>query len=330
MMKIYDNLLNISDKFDVFLFDAYGVFWDAGKFFPGSREVMENLVKNGKIVYILSNTTQISEDAIASYEKKGMSKGVHYNEFVTSGEIARNLLLNERLKFKNNENPKNYYVFGSPNKKLFMGTKYQEVINLKDADFFYISTPQLTEEEKDNAIQYKNELFESKLPNDEASRKWDTTNQEIFRSKLKELFSFNLPAFNANPDFIAAESDKENNISRFVLRNGTIAFMYKEMGGEVFEIGKPHIITYEFVFNMLKNNGINVSKDRICMIGDTIRTDIKGANDAGINGVLTVHTGVVANEAFKNNVLDEDVLNNIYKREKGLPDFLIKSVGFVE
>ena len=50
MMKVYDNLLNISDKFDVFLFDAYGVFWDAGKFFPGSREVMENLVKNGKIV----------------------------------------------------------------------------------------------------------------------------------------------------------------------------------------------------------------------------------------------------------------------------------------
>ncbi len=324
---VYDSLLNFSDRFDVFLFDASGVFWNAGKFFPGSREVMASLVKNGKTVYVLSNGTPISKDAISSYEKKGMSKGVHYNEFITSGEIARNLLLNGKLQFKNNKDPKNYYVFGSANKKLFNDTKYQEVQNPEDADFFYISVPQLTEEEKNNEVKYKDGLFESKLPKDGAPRKWDSINQEVFRGKLEKLLSLGIPAFNANPDLRTAESDKENNISRFVVRQGTIASMYREMGGEVVEIGKPHIETYEFVFNMLKHNGINVPKDRICMIGDTVRTDILGANNAGIKSILTVNTGIVANEAFKNNVLDQNILQEIFKREKGNPDFLIKSVS---
>ena len=69
-MKIHEGFAEIADRFDVLLVDAYGVFWDGGRFFPGSLEVMEEAVKKGRQVCILSNTTSLSADSVRSYEKK--------------------------------------------------------------------------------------------------------------------------------------------------------------------------------------------------------------------------------------------------------------------
>lgn len=71
-MKIYDGFADIADSFDVLLVDAYGVFWDGSAFYEGSREIMEKMVKCGKPVCIVSNTTQLAEAAINSYRKRGL------------------------------------------------------------------------------------------------------------------------------------------------------------------------------------------------------------------------------------------------------------------
>ena len=94
-MKIHEGFAEIADRFDVLLVDAYGVFWDGGRFFPGSLEVMEEAVKKGRQVCILSNTTSLSADSVRSYEKKGMFAGRHYTDFVTSGDVFREAVLAE-------------------------------------------------------------------------------------------------------------------------------------------------------------------------------------------------------------------------------------------
>jgi ribonucleotide monophosphatase NagD (HAD superfamily) len=60
-LKISKGLDSFIDEFDALLLDAYGVFWAGNAFGPieGTKESMKNLVKDGKIVGILSNTTSL-------------------------------------------------------------------------------------------------------------------------------------------------------------------------------------------------------------------------------------------------------------------------------
>lgn len=70
------SLSDISGNFDAFIFDAYGVFWSGKDFFPDSLETMEQLVKEGKEVCVLSNATQLPETAEKSYAKHSLIKGI--------------------------------------------------------------------------------------------------------------------------------------------------------------------------------------------------------------------------------------------------------------
>lgn len=58
----HSNLHSISHSYPAILLDAYGVFWGGNEvgLLPGSKEAMRSLVIQGKIVGILSNTTQLA------------------------------------------------------------------------------------------------------------------------------------------------------------------------------------------------------------------------------------------------------------------------------
>ena len=100
-MIIFPDLLSISDKFEGILLDAYGVFWGGNAYglLPGSKEVMEELVASGKIVGVLSNSTQLAAKETEKLQKHGLIQGKHYHFFITSGEVIRHLFLHDRLPF---------------------------------------------------------------------------------------------------------------------------------------------------------------------------------------------------------------------------------------
>ena len=126
---IFRNIKDIMNNFDVFIFDVYGVIWSGKQIYKNIPETMETLRKAGKIIYILSNGTQLSDEFENNYAKKGIIKGIHYDKAITSGEIARDFLLNGKLKFKTNSHPINYYTIGMKNDKLFKNTIYNYVEN---------------------------------------------------------------------------------------------------------------------------------------------------------------------------------------------------------
>ncbi len=325
-MKIYKNLLEIADNFDVFFFDAFGVFWNGDNFFPDVQKTMAELVSRGKYVCVLSNSVNTNKDGMDFYAKYGFTKGIHYNEFIYSGEVAKYIFKNNKLEFKNNKNPTKYYILGYPKPEIFEGTDFIKVSNPKEADFIYMSEPLLNEEEKNN-FSYPEFLFESKMPKGDIGRMWDTTSELFFKTQLENLIKYNLPMFSANPDLMASQGEKGTNKIHFILRQGTFSNIYRKMGGEVFEIGKPDSFIYNYAFDLLNKNGIKLDKKRTCMIGDTVRTDIKGGNGVGIKTILTLKTGITALEVFKNNTIDETTLNNIFEAENVKADFLIESVS---
>ncbi len=325
------------ESYDVLLVDVYGVIKGADGIIAGVESTLKKLVQSGKIVVILSNTTQKSGAAIASYERLGIKQNVHFHEVVTSGQVAYELITAGEIHFRSRPAPRKFMVLGTPRKELFVDSSYVES-PITEADFFYISTPQLSEDEVARIPQNeRKELFGSKLF---AENRYDSLSIAPFLPQLKRMHELNLPALNANPDLIVLESDRLTNSARYVIRGGSIAQAYEQMGGEVLSIGKPHTLVFRYVLDLLASrHGIDIKSARMATIGDTLGTDILGALQASkefhvsIDAILTL-TGVSAascNQAIINGGSRCDVeeeLQRLFEREGITPDKVIASLGF--
>lgn len=293
---IYNNLRAVADFFDIFIFDAYGVFWEGNGFYIGSREVMADLVQQGKTVVVVSNSTALGLDLMASYEKRGLKKDIHYQYLISSGDLLRQRLLSGNITFSSCAQPQKYYVIGKPHDKAFLNTKYQQVEALDEADFVYIGVPFMFAADVAQYPQYQSEYWPVKQDDSGKVTVWDTLTAAPFEKITDEIVRRGLPSLNANPDWTAKEGHPlvPHSESVFVVRNGSIAEMIRRKGGEVHEFGKPHANIYAFVFDILQKDGIVADKKSVCMIGDTVRTDVKGAINVGIQPILCIETGVTA------------------------------------
>ena len=249
-----DNILGLINKFDVFLFDIYGVIWNGKAPIVGATEVMTAIRKAGKKVVLLSNGTERQEKAELSNAKRGFIKGVHYDKIITSGELAYTVFSEDERKLK-------FYQFGRRNETLFADSKYIEEEKFSaNVDFVYVGVPQLLENEK-----------------------WkDCLTTSPFEKELQSYKKCSVPLVCANPDMKAHASQYDE----AVIRQGSIARYYQDIGGDVEFFGKPYPQIYDFALQ-----DINVPNDRILMIGDTLETDILGGNSYGIKTALML-TGI--------------------------------------
>lgn len=298
---IYNSLSEIAAKFEVFLFDAYGVFWNGSGFYKNSKETMQKLMDAGKTVVVVSNATLMHDDMIVSYQRKNLLAGRDYTFMVSSGEVLRQDLINKKLNFTGNK----FYTIGAKHEKMFADIIYQPVEKLDEADFVFCGVPFLTAQDAAKYPQYKDCFLPAKADENGDIVFWDSTIVEPFVEIVKKVTKLRLPALNANPDYLAQERHPlaKEKAPQFVVRNGTIAEMLRQRGNEVVEYGKPHANIYDYVFAKLAKIGKTTDKSKICMVGDTVRTDIKGAVNCGIAPILCVQTGVTALEISKGNTV---------------------------
>lgn len=302
-MKIYESFNEIADKFDTLLVDAYGVFWGGASTIPGSLETMEKEVKKGKRLCILSNTTLIGETNVLNYTKKGLTKGVHYTDIITSGDVCYHYLCHDKLPFKGHK----VYVVGQSRFAISEETPFEVVKKPEDADIVFMGSPQLTIEQTEQFPNLKNQFFAV----NETSQKFDTATVEPFLKELEHLAKIGLPAISTNPDLIVLEKHFNRKEADWVIRQGSLAQAYRQMGGEVLEFGKPYQNIYDYTFEKL---GIMPSK-KIAMIGDTFRTDIQGALNSGITPVWCLDYGVAKYEVEHGKTLEQQAggsLDGIY------------------
>ena len=104
--------------------------------------------------------------------------------------------------------------------------------------------------------------------------------------------------FCANPDYVTVEKKTENNIYCM----GTIADLYKQMGGEVIILGKPSIEIYKESTKIIRE----LDFSRTIAIGDSLDHDIVGANNYGVDSIL-ISSGI-HKDLFKNS-LEIDINN---------------------
>lgn len=95
------------------------------------------------------------------------------------------------------------------------------------------------------------------------------------------------------------------------------------MGGKTVIYGKPD----PKIFDRALRGFENVSKEQILMVGDTLQTDILGANRAGIKSCLVVEGGVTEYTILQQgkDVNDKTVMSLI-ETQQIYPDFVCQKV----
>jgi len=89
---------------------------------------------------------------------------------------------------------------------------------------------------------------------------------------------------------------------------GAVADLYERMDGEVFWAGKPHANAYDAARREAERvRGAPVERSRILAIGDSLRTDLKGAEAAGIDAIF-VASGIHREETMGEGVLSQEKL----------------------
>jgi HAD superfamily hydrolase (TIGR01459 family) len=118
----------------------------------------------------------------------------------------------------------------------------------------------------------------------------DNETPEDYRDLLGRIRARALLMVCANPDLVVERGD------RLVYCAGAIADLYAGLGGEVLYAGKPHRAIYQEAFaQVAAARGAAVPPGRVLAIGDSVRTDLAGAAQAGID-CLFVTAGIHAEE----------------------------------
>jgi len=101
-----------------------------------------------------------------------------------------------------------------------------------------------------------------------------------------------LPMLCVNPDMEVVKQDGTQ-----MLCAGAVATEFTQLGGKVAYIGKPFPEVYQVCKLLLGNS-------RVLAVGDNPATDIKGANDAGLDSLLI--TGGVLKVRYGENITEAD------------------------
>jgi HAD superfamily hydrolase (TIGR01459 family) len=129
---------------------------------------------------------------------------------------------------------------------------------------------------------------------------------ETYRAELGELLRRRMFMLCGNPDLVVERGDK------LIYCAGAIADLYGTLGGEVLYSGKPHRPIYDLALQRVAGlRGSMPAKQRVLAIGDSVRTDLRGAIDFGLD-CLFVTAGIHAEELGDRHDPNLAALNKIF------------------
>jgi HAD superfamily hydrolase (TIGR01459 family) len=118
----------------------------------------------------------------------------------------------------------------------------------------------------------------------------ETETAEDYRGMMLKARERKLTLVCANPDIVVERGD------RLIYCAGAIAELYRELGGDVIFYGKPHRPIYERAMSLAgERQGHPIDRKKVLAIGDSVRTDLTGAREFGID-CLFVTRGIHAEE----------------------------------
>lgn len=146
----------------------------------------------------------------------------------------------------------------------------------------------------------------------------DVETPDDYRGRLETMLERKLLMVCGNPDMVVERGD------RLVYCAGAIAELYATMGGQVLWAGKPYRPIYDLALEQAKAAaGRVIDRRRVLAIGDSIRTDLKGAHMAGVD-FLFVTAGIHAEELGGRDSPDAQALNATFAAAGEMPKAVMR------
>jgi HAD superfamily hydrolase (TIGR01459 family) len=270
-----DHFSTLAPHYDAVLSDVWGVVHNGVAATPPACEALTRFREKGGSVVLISNAPRPGEGVMRFLDHLKVPRSV-YDGIVTSGDVTR-AVVEQRA-----------------GQKLFLiGPERDHSI------FTGLDAPFTTVEEA--AYVVCTGLFDDEVetPDD-------------YRDLLARLRARNLFMLCGNPDVVVERGHK------LVYCAGALADLYAELGGEVYYAGKPYRPLYDMALaetasaRAARKLGGAVPLDRVLAIGDSVRTDLKGAHDLGVD-CLFVTAGIHAEELGHRDDPDLAALGTIFK-----------------
>src|SRR5262245_1159122 len=145
---------------------------------------------------------------------------------------------------------------------------------------------------------------------------------EDYRDLIDTMRARSLVMVCANPDVVVERGE------HLVYCAGAIADLYAAAGGDVLYAGKPHRPIYEQAMALAHTlRGRVVAHGRVLAIGDSVRTDLKGAAAFGID-CLFVTAGIHAEELGGRDKPDASALGGIFAAAGTYPKAVMRRLAW--
>lgn len=244
MIRFADRFRDLAPDFDIVLSDVWGVIHNGVAAFPEACEALQAFRENGGTVVMITNAPRPSAPVVDFLRGLKISDET-YDAIVSSGDVTTHYIADHR-------GQKPYYLGPQRDRAIYDNMKI-DFVPLEDAD--YIIDVGLVHEE--------------------------TEHPDDYRGMLQKGVARRMPMICANPDLVVERGDK------LVFCAGSLAELYRNLGGEVIFAGKPHRPIYDqalaTALEKRKARGEGDGKaPRVLAIGDSVRTDLEGANSFGI------------------------------------------------
>lgn len=257
-LELISGLSQIADTYDALVSDVWGVIHNGVAAFPGAADALSQFRKKRGPVVLLTNAPRPWPVVAKQLMHFGVPADA-YDAIVTSGDLTRA------------EIAARAEASGGPLPTLYIGP---------DRDLGIFDHDQVLRTDLDKAAiiictgPYKD----------------DVETPEEYRGLLRQAAARKLPFICANPDLIVQRGD------RIIYCAGSLAQLYEQLGGEVWYAGKPHLPVYAQVDKAVAQAaGRAIPRAKMLMAGDGLKTDVLGANRAGLP-VLLITGGIHAME----------------------------------
>jgi HAD superfamily hydrolase (TIGR01459 family) len=254
-LRLIRSISALAPSYDGFLLDLWGVVHDGVAPLPGVLDCLRTMIAAGKRIALLSNAPRRADDVIERIARIGVPTG-SYHHVMSSGEETWQHLFRRDDAFHAALGRRCLHIGSDRDTGIREGLALEFVDSAEEAEFILNTGP----------------------------AGWEDTIED-YEPLLGRALQRALPMVCANPDLVVSHG------GRLALCAGALAGWYEERGGRVRWHGKPFRSIYDTCLALL---GID-ERSRVLAVGDSIRTDIVGAAEAGLDSVL-IAGGIHAEE----------------------------------
>lgn len=241
-----DGLSSISNLYDGFLIDQWGVIHNGATLYPNAKETLQRLKDEDKKVIILTNSSKTNEvNTIRLDQKFGITPDL-YTHIVSSADLLRTLLLKREAAPWANFGRRMFVVADGNDAQLLDGTGLQRVYDINDADAVVLLSISIGEDHK-------------------AHKDW-----------INLAVRNGLAVVCPSADILSVHS------KGVVGGMASVVTDIKAKGGYVVNVGKPEPIIYDLCTALLGD----IEAKRILAIGDQLSSDVFGAKRYGFDAAL--------------------------------------------